>query len=542
MAKLSIKAAVRDAKREDKALRAPKLVPLRDGTEWLQGATTDSFQNFAQKLGVGADNPLTTGSYGFNPITRNRTLLEWIHRGSWLGGVAIDIVADDMTRAGIEIDSGMEPDDEKALHEESTALEIWDKTNETIKWARLYGGAIAVMLINGQDFSTPLRLDTVGKDQFKGLLVLDRWMVDPALEDLVTDIGPDLGLPKYYRVQSNAPALRGKTIHYTRIAFRLLGIQLPYQQRLTENLWGISVIERLYDRMIAFDGASTGVAQLVYKAYLRTLKVKGLREVVSMGGEALTGLVAYTDLMRRYQGMEGVTLIDGDDEYGEHGAGQAFSGLGDALSQLALQLSGALQIPLTRLFGQSPAGFSDGDNDVRNYFDHINQRQNKDLLIGITKCYVLMSQSLGIEIPEGFMVKFKTLWQMNETDKATVAKSTTDSVVAAVGAGLIADQTALQELKQSSRTTGLWSNITAQQIKAADDVPTDPMEMMPVDPSTGLPMPPDDQGGSDDDDAGNEGGLPKLGAPNGAGTSKPQGKERKMAKGKGSGEALLKQA
>lgn len=542
MAKLSIKAAVRDAKREDKALRAPKLVPLRDGTEWLQGATTDSFQNFAQKLGVGADNPLTTGSYGFNPITRNRTLLEWIHRGSWLGGVAIDIVADDMTRAGIEIDSGMEPDDEKALHEESTALEIWDKTNETIKWARLYGGAIAVMLINGQDFSTPLRLDTVGKDQFKGLLVLDRWMVDPALEDLVTDIGPDLGLPKYYRVQSNAPALRGKTIHYTRIAFRLLGIQLPYQQRLTENLWGISVIERLYDRMIAFDGASTGVAQLVYKAYLRTLKVKGLREVVSMGGEALTGLVAYTDLMRRYQGMEGVTLIDGDDEYGEHGAGQAFSGLGDALSQLALQLSGALQIPLTRLFGQSPAGFSDGDNDVRNYFDHINQRQNKDLLIGITKCYVLMSQSLGIEIPEGFMVKFKTLWQMNETDKVTVAKSTTDSVVAAVGAGLIADQTALQELKQSSRTTGLWSNITAQQIKAADDVPTDPMEMMPVDPSTGLPMPPDDQGGSDDDDAGNEGGLPKLGAPNGAGTSKPQGKERKMAKGKGSGEALLKQA
>jgi len=36
----------------------------------------------------------------------------------------------------------------------------------------------------------------VGPDQFKGLLVLDRWQVAPSLTDLVSDIGPDLGMPK----------------------------------------------------------------------------------------------------------------------------------------------------------------------------------------------------------------------------------------------------------------------------------------------------------------------------------------------------------
>ena len=55
-------------------------------------STVDSFVNFQMNLGIGSDNPLTTSTYGFNPITRNRTLLEWIHRGSWLGGVAVDVL------------------------------------------------------------------------------------------------------------------------------------------------------------------------------------------------------------------------------------------------------------------------------------------------------------------------------------------------------------------------------------------------------------------------------------------------------------------
>lgn len=496
MAKVSIKAAVRDAMREDAKLRKP-LQMLPDGSA-TRGATRDSFNNFAQKLGVGADNALTTASYGFNPITRLRTQLEWIHRGSWLGGVAVDVVADDMTRAGIEFLTDIEPDDMTELHEAANELQVWQKTNETIKWGRLYGGCIALMLIDGQDTSTPLRIETVGKDQFKGLLVLDRWMLEPALEDLVTDLGPDLGMPKYYRVQSNAPALRGKVIHYTRIAFRIIGVDVPYTQKLTENLWGISVIERLYDRMIAFDSASTGAAQLVYKSYLRTLKIKGMREVVSAGGKTLDGLVKYTEMMRRFQGIEGITLIDLEDEFEVQVHG-AFSGLSDALEQFAMQLSGALQIPLTRLFGQSPKGFGDGDNDIRNYYDSIKQRQETNLGPGMRKVFTLIAQSKGIKLAEGFMFEFKSLWQLTDTDKATIAKTTTETVLSAVEGGQISDQVALKELRQSARITGIWTNITSEEIDAADDVVQDPMQSMQVDPETGLPLPQqdDDQGGGD---------------------------------------------
>ncbi|MFX5084763.1 phage portal protein, partial [Acinetobacter baumannii] len=86
------------------------------------------------------------------------------------------------------------------IDQEMDRLQVWGRLNKTIKWSRLYGGAIAVMMIDGQNVSTQLNPNTIGKDQFKGLLVLDRWMVQPTLEDLVTELGPDYGTPRYYDV------------------------------------------------------------------------------------------------------------------------------------------------------------------------------------------------------------------------------------------------------------------------------------------------------------------------------------------------------
>jgi phage-related protein (TIGR01555 family) len=474
MPKTSVRALVRDAKAADKRARTA-LVPQGSPKALLSAATGDSFVNFAHKLGVGADNPLTSATYGYNPITRNRQLLEWIHRGSWLGGVSVDLIADDMTRAGVDFVNEMTPDDSEAMSSEATNLGIWDKTNEVIQWGRLYGGCIGVLLIDGQDMKTPLKLDTVGRNQFKGIMPLDRWQIEPSLEDLVTEYGPHLGLPKYYTVMASAPALRGVVIHHSRVAFRVEGIRLSYQQRLTENLWGISVLERLYDRMLGFDSATTGAAQLVYKAYLRTLKIKGMREIAATGGAPLTGLMQYTEIMRRFQGMEGITLIDGEDEFEvqEHAA---FSGLSDALNQLGQQLSGALQIPLVRLFGQSPAGLnSSGDSDLRTYYDNIRQRQQKELFVGMTMIYKLIAQSQGITLPKNFAINFTSLWQLDDTQKAEVASKVQTTVSGAFNDALIGRQTALRELRQQSKITGIFTNITQEIIEAADDEVLPPM-------------------------------------------------------------------
>lgn len=495
--KVTIKGAAGKAQREDTRLRqslVERAKKTRDGSPLLGAGTTDSFVNFAHKLGVGADNPLSSGTYGFNPITRNRTLLEWIHRGSWLGGLAVDVVADDMTRSGVEYLTELDPEVTERLDRRVTSLKIWHSLNECIKWGRLYGGAIAVLLIDGQDMRTPLRIDTIGPGQFKGVTVLDRWMLDPTLDDLVTDFGPDMGMPRYYSVQPNAPALRGAAIHHSRIAVRHAGVDLPFQQRMVENLWGISVLERLYDRMIGFDSASTGAAQLVFKSYLRTLSVAGMRDIVAAGGPPLAGLTSYVDMMRRFQGIEGITLIDAEDKF-EAQTTSAMSGMEGVLIHLGQQLSGALQIPLVRLFGQSPAGLnSTGESDMRMYYDSIKQRQMNDIYDGTVKIYRCVAMSEGIELPPTYAMGFKSLWQLKEDEKVGIAKSAAEVITSVLEAGIISPQTALKELRQQSRITGIFTNITRKMIDEADDqIAPPPAEgAMPGAPSAGgmPPLPP----------------------------------------------------
>lgn len=474
--KATLKRAVRDELKTAKSLR-----------------TSDSFQNFASKVGIGTDNQSSAGTYGFNPISRNHTLLEWMYRGSWICGKVVDCVADDMTRAGIEITGDTKPEDIDKLHQQMNALSIWSGLNSTIKWGRLYGGAIAVMLIDGQKPDTPLRPDAVGKGSFRGLLVLDRWMVQPDFTKLVTEFGPDLGKPEFYETVVQGYAIPKMKIHHSRCLV-IGGVDLPFWQRIAENLWDMSVLERLYDRLVAFDSTTQGAAQLVYKAHLRTLKVKSLRNIIAAGGKALEGLVGQVDMMRRYQGNEGISLVDGEDEFETHQ--YAFSGLDQVLLQFGQQLSGAADIPLVRLFGQSPAGLNaTGESDIRNYYDGINQQQELKMRRPFTTLLAVLAKSMGITLPDGWGFKFNPLWQLSDKEKAEIADRVSTAVCRAEDSGIIPQQTALKELKQSSRVTGIFSNISEEEIEAADDEPPAPGE-----PDGEEPGAEDDASGEDEDE------------------------------------------
>jgi uncharacterized protein len=439
--------------------------------------TMDSFQNLAARLGWGAGSQHDHSSYGFNFISRNRLQLEAMYRTSWVVGQAVDVVAEDMTREGIDLKGDIDPDDIEQMAKELERLRIWDHICDTIKWGRLYGGAIAVMLIDGQRASTPLNMDSITKGQFKGLLVMDRWQLQPDLQDLVTELGPDLGMPKYYDVIIGAKGLAGQRIHYSRVV-RIDGVDLPFWQSQAENLWGQSVIERLFDRLTAFDSTTTGAAQLVYKAHLRTYKVPKLRSIIATGGPAFNALIKQMEQIRLWQSNEGMTVMDGEDTYEAHQYN--FSGLSDILLQFGQQLSGALGIPLVRLFGQSPAGLnSTGESDLTTYYDNIKQQQERRLRSPLTKLYSVLSRSvLGQPLPDNFSLDFTSLWQMSDKEKAEIASSITSTVIEAHDAGMIDRKTALKEMRQSSEATGIWSNITDEDIKQAADDPPPPSELI----------------------------------------------------------------
>lgn len=457
------------------------------GRHVKNASTGDSFQNFAARVGIGTNNLSTDSSYGFNPISRIQTLMEWMYRGSWVVGRVVDSIAEDMTKNGVEFLGESSPDSISKLNRGFVKHTIWKRTSDALKWARLYGGAIAYLNIDGQNPTTPLRLDTIAPGQFKGIIVFDRWMVTPSLEDLVTDMSsPALGLPKFYTVVTAAAGYPRIQMHHSR-CLRLVGVELPFWQRISENMWGMSVLERLYDRLVAFDSGTQGASQLLYKAYLRTLQIPQLREIIAAGGPAYEAMLQQVALMRTMQSNEGMSIIDGEDKFEGHQ--YSFAGIGDTLLQFAQQLCGAAETPYTRLFGQSPAGMdATGESDLRNYYDNVQQRQETQLRGFIDITSRVIARSEGIQLDPSFDFKFNPLWQITDNERAEIGERTTNSVLAAEGAGIIDLPTAMAELKQASKTTGLFTNITDEMIEAAKLAP-DPGVDSILDQFLGTPAP-----------------------------------------------------
>lgn len=435
-------------------------------------ATADSFDNFMARVGMQQPNQHAASTYRPNFTSRNRLQIEWAYRSSAIIGSAVDAISDDMTRKGIRITSEIDPKDRGVIESKFDELELWDKLNDTIKWSRLYGGAVGFIMIEGQAPMTPLRLETIGKGRFKGVLPLDRWMINPVLTRRIKEMGPNLGKPEFFDVVTTATGIPAWRIHHSRL-IRFDGVTLPYQQAITENEWGMSVVERIWDRLTAFDSATMGAAQLVYKAHLRTMKIKKLRELIALGGPAYEALLKNMDLVRMYQSNEGLTLLDGDDEFETHQ--YTFSGLDDVIGQFAEQISGAVGIPLVRLFGQSPKGFATGDADLANYYDNIGTQQERRLRQPLRRLMDIIHRSeLSKPLPDDFTFEFNPLWQMSDVDRSTVAVNTANAISTALNDGLLTQKAAMTDLRETSDVTGIGASITDEDIENAADEPPPP--------------------------------------------------------------------
>jgi uncharacterized protein len=501
----------------------PRLLPVQteDGG-WSYRAsaqlrTRDSYVNAFTNTGIGTQNASSAGTYLINPVTRQRMLLEWIYRGNWVARTIVDAVADDMTREGVEVQSEDDPKDLEKLSKGAESLQIWKSLGRAIKWGRLYGGSLAYVMIDGQDPASPLDIDSVKRDQFKGILPLDRWMAWPLTTDIISEPVPEFGLPRFYDLWPDVgTGLPKARIHYSRV-IRFDGADIPYWQRIAENYWGLSVLEPIWDRIMAFDSATQGAAQLVYKAHLRTVKVKGLRELLGSNEPAAAVLKQFFDYVRMFQSSEGLTLLDGEDEFDLKT--YSFEGLDDMILQFAQQVCGAEQIPLVRFFGQSPAGLNaTGESDFRNYYDGIKARQERDLRQGAELVYALLYRSvLGRKPKDVYTLNFRSLWQMTDEQSAQVTSSIATAVATLVDKQVFNPALALKEIKTSSGVTNFGTNITDDDIEQAEADEKERREN-PPDPLTGLPA---------DDPANPK--LRKL-ATEGNGGPRPNGKGATAAK------------
>lgn len=443
------------------------------------GYTIDSFTNTLARLGSGTPNLLESTEYSNERVTQDFYLLNSLYRSHWIIRKIIDSVPEDMCKNWISVKTQMAPDEKERFSRLQRTTRVKRDITKALKWARLYGGSGAVMIIEGHEhiLDEPLNYDEIMPGSFKGLIVGDRWTGLIPSSEIIEDVSsPEFGLPKFYEWRSeDGTSIR---VHHSRI-LRFIGRELPLIERYTELHWGASEIEMVFDDLKKRDNTSWNIAQLVFMANLRVFKMEDLGELLAIGDEQAQRDL-YNTVRKQNELMNNMSLqvMSKEDDFQNYQ--YSFGGLSDVYQNFMLDIAGAAEMPVTKLFGRSPAGLSaTGESDMQNYYDMIGLKQSSQLEPALDKLMPVMVMSEFGYIPEDFDYEFNPVAEQSEDELADIVGKKVTAIVDVFNSGILTQKMALKELKEMSVTTGMFTNITEEDIDKADDDFVSPGEDLP---------------------------------------------------------------
>lgn len=448
-------------------------------------ATTDAFSNPVARLGYGTQNLIEASQYPLTRMSQNYTLMNSLWRGNWVVQNIVGMIPEDMTKQWFKVTTNIAREHIDAFDRAQRTTHLRASIVKGMKWGRLYGGAAGIILIEGQnDLAEPLNLDTIMPNSFKGLYIVDRWSgITPGME-LISDINdPDYGYPEYYDV-SNEVGGSVFHVHHSRV-IRFIGRELPHIECVAENYWGESEVEAIYSEVVKHDNISNNLASLTFKAVQDVYEMENVDQLFAMADQQAQArfwntLQAQTALNSNL----GLRVINKGDAI--HQYQYTFSGLSDVSDSQILNVAGAARIPVTKLFGRSPAGLNaTGESDIQIYDDYIEELRESDFRPIIEKLLPIMALSAWGEIPDDLDFEFESVRTPSETEKAEIAQRKTTSIIEAFNSNLIPQDAAMKELHALSETTGLFANITDKMIEQGDGVWAKDMQQL-NDPYMGL--------------------------------------------------------
>ncbi|RVH94864.1 DUF1073 domain-containing protein, partial [Sinorhizobium meliloti] len=362
------------------------------------------------------------------PMLTDEELLN-AYRGAWLPKKIVDIPAFDSIRAWRDWQA-KKPQIE-AIEAEEKRLNVMGKLLETRIKARLWGGAALVIGTGDQDLTAPLDVERIGKGGLKYLTVMTRRHLtageidrDPASEWY--------GKPKVYQLNSADGAQ--VEIHPSRLVI-FNGSQQPDEDIVTTTYagWGDSVLLSVFDAIKQADGTAANIASLVFEAKVNVIRIPDFMQNLGNAEYRAKILERYT-LAATAKGINGDLLLDKEEEYEQKTA--SFATLPEVLMSFLQIVSGAADIPATRLLGQSPAGMNaTGESDLRNYYDRLQAMQTVEMtpaMARLDEC--IIRSALGSRDPDIYY-EWAPLWGMSEKEKADVFKTKADAARQLVGSG-----------------------------------------------------------------------------------------------------------
>jgi phage-related protein (TIGR01555 family) len=357
-------------------------------------------------------------------VVRTKVELDAAYRDNWIARKTIDIVPFDMLRAW----RSWQADDAtvETIEAAEAQLGVRQKLMAAMIRGRLYGGGVILIGDGAPDPAEELVIDRIGRGGIKYLHVLSRYEIT-AGEINRDPLSEFYGEPVDYEVRSGENA--GQRVHPSRVV-RFLGAPVPDEALTSDAAWSDSILQAVLDAVDQATSAAQHVAAMLPEAKQDIISVPGLSTWLATEADTakLTERFSYA---ARMKSMFGMLLLDGDGKSPEGEVYQqkqlSFDGLPDVV-RLFLQIaSGAADIPVTRMLGQSPAGLNaTGDSDLRNYYDHVAAKQTVELSPATHRLdRVILRHALGDE-PKGVWHIWNALYQQTDKEKAEVGKTKSD--------------------------------------------------------------------------------------------------------------------
>jgi phage-related protein (TIGR01555 family) len=410
----------------------------------------DRLTNVMSGMGTSIDKR-TGAFYHFVPL--DPASVEAAYRTSWLNRKIVDIPPLDMTRAwrawqtdktAIEL-----------LEAEEKRLKLKHKAKQALTLARLWGGSAIIIGAQNEAPEEELRVDAIKKGGLEYLHVLGRHQITPGpIDDDITSEW--FGRPEYFQIGTGS-AVR---LHPSRVV-EFVGHRPADGGYLSgaDPFWGDPILQSIEQAVMNADLAQDGFAGLINEAKLDILKIPGLMANIGTA-EYQTKLTTRLAAAQTGKSTWRAMVIDGEEEWEQKQV--TWTGMPDVINTYLQIVSGAADIPVTRLLGQSPKGLqSTGDGERKDYHDMIAARQDEVLAPALERIDEVLIRSAMGSRPSDIWFKFNSLEQMDPEQAAKIEDMRAKSLNMLATTGLFSDE-ALSKLGQNALIeSGSWPGAEA---------------------------------------------------------------------------------
>lgn len=385
--------------------------------------------------GLGGINSKRTHNKWQLPMFNDFAQLDSCYSSNWIARKIVDIPAEDMTREWRRIKC----DGAEEISQYEDKLNVRSCVQEAIAWGRLYGGS-AILMITDQDLTKPLRPELIKKDGLKAIKVFDRWDLGAMTINTWDILASNYLKPEWYTVRGSA-----MQIHHSHFA-RFTGERLPLRMQQITQGWGDSTLRKCIDDITDMVAAKDGIAELMQEANIDIITREGLTEELSTDQDDM--------ITKRYQMFSmmkssiQMALLDGEEKFER--ATLNLSGVAPIIEQFITWISGAADIPVTRMFGTSAKGMNaTGEGDDKNYNNSIRAQQASYLHEPMrTLDEVLVRSALG-SFPDDFDYVWNPLSLPNDLENAQAEKLRADKHTLYLAEGIVQRSQVMRELQAS---------------------------------------------------------------------------------------------